>query len=165
MLTASLSHFSDYRVSIKQPEDPAVWKLKANRGDVGLFRGEVNYSYPLAMPRMADGLQPNLTLGYSSAAADLGAGDTLGLPEGTHSSFGKGWGDGHAARHAALCGDKGHLPAAVFARLSAYDGDCARVRSQHHPDGGEGIYVARLHHRRGGAEQAGVYAELWRAHL
>ena len=45
----------------------------------GLFRGEVNYSFPLAVPRMADGLQPNLALGYSSAAADLGAGDTLGL--------------------------------------------------------------------------------------
>ena len=90
-LTAELSHFSNYQVSIKQPSDPEVWKLKANRGDVGLFRGEMSYATGLALPPMADGLQPNLTLRYSSASADQGAGDSFGLPEGTHASLGKGW--------------------------------------------------------------------------
>ena len=63
--------------------DPQVWALDPNLGDVSPFRGSTSYAYPIGVPSMPDGLQPSLSLVYSSAAADQGAEDI--------NSLGKGW--------------------------------------------------------------------------
>jgi hypothetical protein len=89
ILEASLSHFTDYQIGLQKPVDPSAWRLKANAPTVGLFRGSVNYGIPIAVPGMVDGLQPNLSLSYSSAAAD-GGGNQKFTP-GTWLSLGNGW--------------------------------------------------------------------------
>lgn len=90
ILTAQVMHFSDYQVSLQQPVNPQLWKLNANGGSVSLFRGALGYAYPIATPAMVGGLQPNLTLNYSGAAADSGF-DQQYQP-GENLSMGAGWG-------------------------------------------------------------------------
>jgi RHS repeat-associated protein len=89
ILTAQVMHFSDYQVSLQQPVNPQLWKLSANGGNVSLFRGALSYAYPIATPAMVGGLQPNLSLNYSSAAADSGF-DQQYQP-GENLSMGAGW--------------------------------------------------------------------------
>ncbi|NJM42152.1 MAG: hypothetical protein HC853_16075, partial [Anaerolineae bacterium] len=83
MMVATLPHFSVLTLekvfAVGQPEP---WKLSSNLGGVSLFRGASNYSYPIAVPPMQDGVQPNLALAYSSAGADSGAEDDYHLGPG-----------------------------------------------------------------------------------
>ncbi|MCL5994666.1 MAG: hypothetical protein M1546_01265 [Chloroflexi bacterium] len=70
-LIAQLTHFSDYEVNWK-PAEPQPWKLAAHGGQVGTFRGSLNYAYPIKVPAVPGSTQPNLGIGYSSVAADSG---------------------------------------------------------------------------------------------
>jgi RHS repeat-associated protein len=89
-LMAKLDHFSVYEVipGLKNQSGPQPWKLTANLGSVSSFRGAANYAHPIEAMPMQGGLQPNLSLGYSSAAADgygmddarLGVGWSLDVP-------------------------------------------------------------------------------------
>ncbi|MCL4506712.1 MAG: hypothetical protein M1140_11905 [Chloroflexi bacterium] len=85
-LTAFIGHFSTYEVTVDS-QLPKPWKMVANLGEMNIFRGAYNYSYPLEVPPMQDGLAPKLALSYSSAKADydgsletLGHGWSLDLP-------------------------------------------------------------------------------------
>lgn len=90
MLIAGLDHFSGYEViqGLKSQSGPQPWRLTANLGSVSPFRGSANFGYPIEVMPMQDGLQPNLSLAYSSAAADsysiddarLGVGWSLDAP-------------------------------------------------------------------------------------
>ena len=60
---------------------PSVWKLSPAMGSVNTFRGSSNYAYSFEAPETVAGLQPALSIEYSSAAADL---DSKGL-------LGRGW--------------------------------------------------------------------------
>ncbi|NJM39477.1 MAG: hypothetical protein HC853_01240, partial [Anaerolineae bacterium] len=89
LLTASLNHFSDYTISFSKPAAPEPWKFNVNGGQVGLFRGAVSYQYPINVPAMQDGLQPNIALQYSSASASSKAGHESG--NGVGWVVGTGW--------------------------------------------------------------------------
>jgi RHS repeat-associated protein len=91
LLTAEVMHFSNYQVSIRAPSDPGVWKRKVNRGNVGLFRGEFGFGQQLYVPPMSDDLQPDLSVAYSSSAADQGAGQDTGTENGVGDAYGRGW--------------------------------------------------------------------------
>ncbi len=86
-LTAALSHFSSYIISFSPPQ-PEPWKLGVIAGGVSLFRGASTYAYPINLPAAPGGLQPDLTLRYSSAAADAGAAGSL---PGMELNVGAGW--------------------------------------------------------------------------
>lgn len=96
-LTFVTNHFSTWcgactgysgDFSIKESQ-PKPWQLTPNLGDVNLFRGSADYGYPIDVPSMPDGLQPNVALAYSSAAADeemrdrpsLGVGWSMAVPK------------------------------------------------------------------------------------
>ena len=79
LLVAHLAHFSAWDVALIDVQTPKTWKLLPQSGSVNLFRGSSSYEYPIPAPGMADGLQPNLSLQYSSAAADRDAQDEANL--------------------------------------------------------------------------------------
>ena len=86
-LTAQLTHFSGYAISFSQPK-PEPWKLSADGGEVSLFRGAATYAYPIILPAALDSQTPDISLHYSSAAADSGSDGSL---PGLGLSTGKGW--------------------------------------------------------------------------
>jgi len=79
LLVAHLPHFSAWDVALIDVQTPKTWKLLPQSGSVNLFRGSSSYGYSIPAPGMADGLQPNLSLQYSSAAADRDAQDDANL--------------------------------------------------------------------------------------
>lgn len=90
--STQLQHFSDYQIGLQQPADPKPWKFNTNAPDVSLFRGAANYTYPFYTPPMAEGLQPQLSLQYSSADGDAESGRNLiSIDPGTKVSVGRGW--------------------------------------------------------------------------
>lgn len=90
--STQLQHFSDYQIGLQQPADPKPWRINTNAPGVSLFRGAANYSYPFYAPPMAEGLQPQPVLQYSSADADAGSGGNLMSTEpGVKVSVGRGW--------------------------------------------------------------------------
>ncbi len=92
LLQARLQHFSTYQVGLNQPADPKPWQFTPNAPGVSLFRGSSSYAYPIYTPALIDGLQPRLSLNYSSASADSNSGGSWqSLPPGTLYSLGRGW--------------------------------------------------------------------------
>jgi YD repeat-containing protein len=88
LLIAQLTHFSSYAVGFQvQQGQPEPWRLSPNLGTVGAFRGAVNWSQPIAAPKLPDGLGPNLAIGYSSASAE-GSAD---VNRGDDYRMGGGW--------------------------------------------------------------------------
>ena len=57
---------------------PEAWKLSPALGSVSPFRGSANYAHAIEAPETVGGLQPALSIDYSSAAADLDAQGLLG---------------------------------------------------------------------------------------
>lgn len=83
-VTARLEHFSSYEFgSVLRVGQPEPWKLNPSFGNVGLFRGSMNYNFRLPDIKLPDGLGADLALNYSSAAADEGGMDAT--------RTGKGW--------------------------------------------------------------------------
>ncbi len=82
-LTVRLTHFSDYEVGFSLPSGrPAPWKPTMNAGSVSLYRGSVNYAVPIPAASLPDGLGPNLSIQYSSAAGDGGGSDDARIGQG-----------------------------------------------------------------------------------
>jgi RHS repeat-associated protein len=85
---AEISHFSQYQLSLNLPKAPQPWQFPTRGGSVANFRGSATYAHPVSVPAMVDGLQPDLTLNYSSAAADSFAN---GRAPGLGLTLGMGW--------------------------------------------------------------------------
>lgn len=71
VLTAQLTHFSTYKAGV-QHTAPQAWKFETNLGNVSAFRGAATFGYAFQVPPMQDGLQPALSVQYSSAATEQG---------------------------------------------------------------------------------------------
>lgn len=82
-LTVRLTHFSDYEVGFSLPSGkPEPWKPTLNAGSVSPYRGSVNYGVPIPAASLPDGLGPNLSIQYSSAAGDSGGTDDARIGQG-----------------------------------------------------------------------------------
>jgi len=82
-LTARLTHFSDYSVGFTLPSGgPEPWKPSLNAGSVSPYRGSVNYGVPIPAAVLPDGLGPNVSIQYSSAAGDGGGTDDARIGQG-----------------------------------------------------------------------------------
>ena len=77
VLTAQLTHFSTYEAGVNHTA-PAPWKFETNLGSVSGFRGAATVGYAFRVPPMQDGLQPALSVQYSSAAAEQGSVNSTG---------------------------------------------------------------------------------------
>ncbi|MCL6511722.1 MAG: DUF6443 domain-containing protein [Anaerolineae bacterium] len=90
VLVAPLEHFSSYTVIFQVPAGrPEPWKFAPNMGGVSSFRGSATYAQAIEVPEMPDGVQPALSIAYSSAGAEgagmgddyrMGAGWSLDVP-------------------------------------------------------------------------------------
>jgi hypothetical protein len=69
VLVAQVDHFTEFEAGIGTIVDSG-WTLSPNEASVALFAGGLSYSYPLAVPDGTGGLQPDLTLTYSSRRVD-----------------------------------------------------------------------------------------------
>ena len=69
VLVATVDHFTEFEAGIGTIVDTG-WTLSPNEATVALFDGGLSYSYPLAVPDGTGGLQPDLTLTYSSRRVD-----------------------------------------------------------------------------------------------
>lgn len=81
-LSFTTTHFSAYQATT----DPELWKLTYNPPGASAYSGSATYSYSIELPPGIGGLTPDLTLSYSSRAAE---GHTYpAMSQG----FGAGWG-------------------------------------------------------------------------
>ncbi len=72
--------------AVQAATDPELWRLEYNPPGASAYSGSATYSYPIELPPGIGGLTPDLTLSYSSRAAE---GQTYpAMSQG----FGAGWG-------------------------------------------------------------------------
>jgi RHS repeat-associated protein len=72
--------------AVQATTDPELWRLDYNPPGASAYNGAATYSYPIQLPPGIGGLTPDLTLSYSSRAAE-------GSPYPSMSQgFGLGWG-------------------------------------------------------------------------
>lgn len=66
VLSFATIHFSEYQVTT----EPQLWMLLYNPPGASPYNGAATYQYPIDLPPGIGGLAPDLTLSYSSRAAD-----------------------------------------------------------------------------------------------
>ncbi|MCA9941945.1 MAG: hypothetical protein KC449_00620, partial [Anaerolineales bacterium] len=66
LFSADVLHFSNWAAGVR----PQRWNPSWSPPDVSAFSGAVTYSYPIEVPPGRNGLQPNVSLSYSSRVLD-----------------------------------------------------------------------------------------------
>lgn len=86
-VTVQANHFSPWTLS--DGSSPSAAFIPSLQGwQVGLFSGDVSYSYPIELPAGPGGIKPSLALSYSSSSTDGASGRR---PKQQSSWVGKGW--------------------------------------------------------------------------
>lgn len=84
---ATLDHFTGLQFS--DGSSPSASFIPSVQGwQESLYTGATSYNYPIELPAGPNGIKPNLSLSYSSAASDGDAGSRFWVSEGW---VGKGW--------------------------------------------------------------------------